>query len=162
VLISGAAANIAFQSFADFLFRGIGVPIENLLGRHDHTRRTEPALQSVLVPEGFLDSMELPVGGQALDRKNVRAVGLNSEHGATFYGFAVDLYRARSAQRRFTPDVRASEAHDFAEIVNQQEPWLDCVGMTNPVNGQVYRLCHGGSIAQKGSHMKIPNCGLVR
>ena len=61
VLISRAPAQIAFNAMADLLIRRMRVAIQNLLRRHDHPRRTETALRAMLVPEGFLHPVQLPV-----------------------------------------------------------------------------------------------------
>src|SRR5947208_86816 len=71
VLIPGAAAQIAFDAMADLGVRGRRVPLEQLLGRHDHARRAESALESMLIPEGLLDGVQIAVGGQTLDGEDV-------------------------------------------------------------------------------------------
>ena len=97
VLISGAAAQVAVQAVPDLLLAGIGIALQDLLGDHDHARRTETALQSVLVPEGFLDLVQLAVGGHTFDGQDLRAVGLDREHGAALDGLAVQLHGASAA-----------------------------------------------------------------
>src|SRR5215472_17204847 len=54
VLVPGAAAEVAFEPVANLVFAGRRVTIENLLRSHNHSRRAESALQSMLVPESFL------------------------------------------------------------------------------------------------------------
>src|SRR5205814_2038326 len=57
VVVAGAAAEVALEPQADLLLRRAGVALEQLLGRHDHAGRTEPALKAMLVPEGLLQGM---------------------------------------------------------------------------------------------------------
>src|SRR5579885_843343 len=76
MLIAGAPANVAFEAFADLGLGGAGVIGEQLLGGQDHSRRAKSALQPVLVPEGFLQRVEFAVDGQAFNRGDLAAVGL--------------------------------------------------------------------------------------
>ena len=131
VLISGAAADVALEAVADLLLGRVGIAIDDLLGRHDHAGRAEAALQSVLVPESLLHRVELAVSGQAFDGQDARAVGLHGEHGAAFDGLAVHLDRACAAQRRLAADVRSGEADDLAQVVDEEQPRLDVVGITS-------------------------------
>src|ERR1035438_9516275 len=54
VLVARAAAEIAFQTVADFFLGGARVALQQLTGSHDHAGRTKAALEAVLVPEGLL------------------------------------------------------------------------------------------------------------
>src|SRR5262249_21449893 len=59
VLVAGAAAKVASQCPTDFGF-GRGGGVMQQLGRgHDHSPRAIAALQSVRLPESFLDPMGL-------------------------------------------------------------------------------------------------------
>jgi hypothetical protein len=78
----------------NLLIGWIGVAIKDLFGGHDHTRSTKTALQTVLIPERFLDLVEFAVGGHAFDGQNLGAVALNRENGAALDGFAVQLHGA--------------------------------------------------------------------
>src|SRR5690242_10160422 len=80
VLVPGAPAQIAFNAMTDLVVSRVRVAVQNLLGRHDHARRAETALRAVLVPEGLLHPVQLPVFGQ--DRKSTR---LNSSHMSISY-----------------------------------------------------------------------------
>src|SRR6266550_8605302 len=57
VVVAGTAAEVALEPHADLLLGRVGVALEQLLGRHDHARRAEPALETMLVPEGLLQGM---------------------------------------------------------------------------------------------------------
>ena len=97
VLVSGAAAQVAVEAMTDLLIGRVGVAIEDLLGGHDHAWSAEAALQTVLIPERFLDLVELAVGGHPFDSQNLGAVALDREDGAALYGFAVELDSASAA-----------------------------------------------------------------
>src|ERR1700761_7422764 len=51
VLVAGAAAQVARDRPADVFLGGVGVPAEQVLGRHHHAGGAEPALQAVLLLE---------------------------------------------------------------------------------------------------------------
>src|SRR6266536_5468095 len=67
VVIPGAATEVALQPVADLGLRRSRIALEELGGRHDHARSAEAALEPVLLPEAFLDRVELAVLGHALD-----------------------------------------------------------------------------------------------
>ena len=54
-----------------------------------------------------------------------RAVGLDGEHRAGLGALAVDVHRARAAVARVAADVRAGQAEDVAQQVDEQEARLD-------------------------------------
>jgi hypothetical protein len=78
VLVSGAAADIAFQAVPDFLVGGVGVALEQFHHRHNHTGSAVAALKAVIVPEGFLDGVQVTILGQPFNGGEVGPVGLYS------------------------------------------------------------------------------------
>ena len=76
VLVAGAPAQIAFQSVADFVISRRGVALEELIARHDHAGRAEPALQTVLFPKALLGGIEITILSQALNGGNFCPVRL--------------------------------------------------------------------------------------
>ena len=86
---------------------GIGIALEQLLDCHDHAGRTEAALQAMLVPEGFLDRVQIAVCGESFNGEDVAAVRLDGEHGAGFDRLAVHHDGAGAANGGFAADVRA-------------------------------------------------------
>src|SRR5207344_3108617 len=96
---------------------GLGVVLEQRRRRHDHARRAEAALQAVLFPESLLQRVELAVGREAFDCRDLRAVGLHGEDRAGFRAAAVDVDRARAALASVAADVRAGESKMFTEKV---------------------------------------------
>src|SRR5579859_2307931 len=82
VLIARAAAQISFETFANFILRRMRIAPEKLVSSKDHAGRAETALQPVLLPETLLQWMQEAVVCQPFDGKNFRAVRLNGKHGA--------------------------------------------------------------------------------
>jgi hypothetical protein len=114
MLVSGATTEVTIQAIPDFVFRRGGIPVQDLLGNHEHSRRAETALQAMLVPEGFLYPMELTARfRQAFDRHNIRPIRLDREHRATLYRAAIHLDGAGSAERCLAPDVRSGKPDYF-------------------------------------------------
>jgi hypothetical protein len=75
--------------------------------RHDHSGRTKSALKTVLLPEPFLQWMELSILGQTLDSLKFLLVYLDCEQGARFDRFSAEKNRARAAASRVATDVRS-------------------------------------------------------
>src|SRR5256885_16405591 len=82
VHVTGAAAEIPRNGLADLLFARVLVPLEEGARGHQHARGAETALQAVLLGEALLHRMELAALLEALDRGDLRAVGLCREHRA--------------------------------------------------------------------------------
>src|ERR671920_494434 len=51
VVVAGAAAEIALEPLADFLFRGIRIALHEIDRAHDHAGRAKAALQAVVLAE---------------------------------------------------------------------------------------------------------------
>src|SRR5215813_666343 len=143
MLITRTAAEVTFESVADLGVGGIRIIRQELLGGHDHSRRTESALQSVLVPEGLLQRVERAAFGEAFDGDKGASVGLDGEHGAGFDRLAVKQNGAGAADRGLASDMRSRKRSDFAQIVDQKEPWLDFVRVCFAVNGERDFALHG-------------------
>ena len=65
------------------------------------------------------------------------AVGLHGQNRAGLHRLAVEQHRARPAGRGVAPDVRGAQAADLAQIVNEQQPWLDLVAARGPVDREL-------------------------
>src|SRR3989304_4974651 len=57
VLVAGAAADVALDGVPDRLIGGVRLAGEKVGGGHQHARRAEPALETVLLPECLLERM---------------------------------------------------------------------------------------------------------
>ena len=76
-------------------------------------------------PEALLHGMKLAVHGQALDRRNRRAVGLHGEKRARLDGLAVEEHRAGATNACFAADVCPRQPAQVAQEMNKQQPRLD-------------------------------------
>src|SRR5215467_244589 len=107
VLVARAAAQVSRQQLANLVVGFQREFLDDLLGCHQHARRTEPALQAVMVPEGLLQRMQLVRGSQALDRTELGTVRLHGEHQTRADGAAVHLDRARPTDPVLASEVQA-------------------------------------------------------
>src|SRR5262245_7021211 len=106
---------------ADVSFGWIRVPPEESNARHHHPRRAVAALQSVFLPETFLNRMKFAVLFEPFDSTDFATVRLHGEDGAGLHGLAIDQDRARAAVRRVATNVRAGEPKLVAQKVHQQK-----------------------------------------
>ena len=134
VVVAGAAAQVALQADAHLGLGGVGLLGEQAGRRHDHPRRAVAALQPVVLHERLLHRVQLAVGGEALDREDVGAVGLDGEHRAALHRLAVDVDGARAARRRVAADVRAGQLELLAQELHEQRPRLDVAGAGGTVD----------------------------
>src|ERR1700761_300377 len=125
VLVAGAAAEVAGYRPPHVFLGGIGVAVEQVLGRHHHARGAEPALQAVLLPEPLLDRVQLAGRGQALHGGDLTAVDLHRQHRAGLDRPAVDQHRAGAAVGRVAAAMGAGQPGTPADQVGQQQPGLD-------------------------------------
>src|SRR5208337_5602149 len=74
----------------------VGVGVEQCFCRHDHSRRTVPALDRAFLQECLLYEMDLfgETVAQALDSPYLRAIHLHNRKYAGINGLAVDDHRA--------------------------------------------------------------------
>src|SRR5258706_1017937 len=74
VLVTRTAADVAFEPVTHRLGRGLGIEFGEIDRTHDHSRRTESALQSVLLVERLLHRMQAAGRRQAFYTRHSRAV----------------------------------------------------------------------------------------
>src|SRR5439155_12827709 len=82
VVVAGAAAQVPLEALADVGLGRVGVLLQERHRRHHHAGGAVAALEAVVLVEGLLHRVEVPVGGQALDGGDAGAVGLHGEHRA--------------------------------------------------------------------------------
>src|ERR1700753_2168545 len=157
VLVAGAAAQVARYRPPHVFLGGIGVAVEQVLGRHHHPRRAEPALQAVLLPETLLDRVQLAGRGQALHGGDVTAVDLDRQHRAGLDRPAVDQHRAGTAVGRVAAAVGAGQPGAPADQVGQQQPGLDLGDLPGAVEGELdlahrYLVDRGAGVIEHHRH----------
>ncbi len=139
VVVAGATAQVALQPVADLLLGGVGVLGQQAGGGHDHPRGAVAALEAMVVPEGLLDRMELAVRGHALDRGDLRAVGLHGQDRARLHGLAVQVDRAGAAVGRVAAHVGAGQTKLVAQGVDQQHTGLDLQLVLDSIDVETHR-----------------------
>src|SRR5215472_14015769 len=107
VLITGAAAEIAFELLANDLFGEIVTLAVNHVDRgHDHARRAKAALQPVMLAEGFLHWMQRrAIRREPFDGLDLMAVGHHHEGGTGFDRLAVEMHDASATLRSVAADM---------------------------------------------------------
>src|SRR5262245_8738985 len=121
VLVARAPAEVPLEAAPDLDCREpVAVRAQEVDAGHDHAGRAEAALESVMLPERLLQRMQLAVRREALDRRDLAAVGLDREHGARLDRVPVQLDRAGAADGRVAADLRTGEAEAVAKEVDQQ------------------------------------------
>src|SRR5262249_52941936 len=86
--------------------------------------------------------MQISAGCEALDGEDVAAVGLHGEHGAGLHSLAVHRDGTGAANGGLAADVGAGQAHDFAEVMDEEQAWLNLVLVSLPVDSDTDLLLH--------------------
>ena len=119
LLVAGAAAQVAADARLDLVPAGVGVLVQQRLGRHDHAGGAVAALGGGLLDEGLLDGVELVVVAQALDGVHPAALGLERRVDAGGHRLAVHQDGAGAALALAAADLGADEAQPVAQHVGQ-------------------------------------------
>ena len=135
VHVPGAPADVAADRGANLVVVGRWVLLDQAFADEHHAGRAEAALQAVVLLERRLHRVEPCRGEQALDGRDLDAVGLDAEQRAGLHRRAVVEHRAGAAARGIAPDVGAGEAQVLAEHVHQQHARLDVEGVGGAVDG---------------------------
>src|SRR5581483_11632278 len=120
---------VSFQCLTDLLFRRRWVPLEEKRRGHDHARRTEAALQSVLLMERSLDWVQLRALGEPLDRRDRCPVGLHRENRARFDSSPVQMNRTCPTLAGIAADVGTGQTELVAQEGHEQCSRLDVLFM---------------------------------
>src|SRR5579885_392426 len=103
------------------------VSATKLVGRQNHTRGAETALQAVLFPKAFLQWMEFVMAAERLNGCNFAPIGLHGKQSAGFYGFSIQQYRACPAERGLATNVSPRESSHIAQVMDQQQARLNLI-----------------------------------
>src|SRR5438067_965311 len=136
VHVAGAPAQVARDSASDVVLRRARIGCQQCLGDHQHPWRAEAALESVLLPEAFLERVELTRLFQTLDGFDLATVSLNGQQRAGLERNTVDDDRTCAAIGGVAADVCASQIEGIAEEVHQQEARLHLSAMACAIDGE--------------------------
>src|SRR5262249_32802089 len=125
VLVAGAAAEVTGDGLANLWLGGIRAVLQELRQRHEETRRAEPALQAVVLPEGLLQRIEPVAVGQRLHGPDLTTVHLCRKEQAGPDSGAIDDPRAGAAHAVLAAEVRARELEIVTQEVGQRLANLD-------------------------------------
>ena len=102
----------------------------------------KPHWKAAVVDEGLLERGQLPVPGEALDRQDRAAVGIDGKVRAGAHGQPVDEDRAGAADLDVARDLQAGQAEPFPEDLGERLAGFDADGPRAPVDGhrEVERL----------------------
>src|ERR1700752_1278617 len=120
VLITGASAQVSGDSPAYFFLAGMGILLEQRVGRHQHARRAVAALQSMLFFEALLQRMKGSVLHQAFDGEQFTAIGLHRKHGARFDCLSVEHNSAGTTMTGVATYMCACESRNTSDEVDEQ------------------------------------------
>ena len=143
-MVAGAPAQVPLDSVPDLVLGRVVVFSEESCGRHDHARGAETALKAMTFPETLLHRVKGTVVFQTLDGPDFCTVGLDSEHGAGFDRFPVDIDRACPAVASLTADVCPGQMKVLTDEMDQERPGLDISRYLLPVD------CH------RDFHKEVP------
>jgi len=73
--------------------------------------------------------------GCSFDRGDLRAVGLDGQHGAGLHGLAIQVNGAGAALARVAAHVRAREPGQLADEMHEEEPGLDVMRVSDAIDG---------------------------
>ena len=96
-MVAGAAADITFEPFPDFLFARVRVILYQIEGAHHHARRAEAALEAVILAKGFLHRMQGVAVGHSLDRGHFGSIALCRQNSTAFQRLAIFMDDAGAA-----------------------------------------------------------------
>jgi len=89
VLVAGAATDVSSDTLPNFPVCRTGIVAQKLQSAEKHSWSAKPTLQSMVLPESFLQRMEFPPFRQAFNGRHFRPIGLNSEDETRADGLAI-------------------------------------------------------------------------
>src|SRR4051794_10140491 len=125
-MVAGAAADVALQLLPNGILDELAaIAIDDINRRHDHSRRAISALQSVVIAKRGLHRMQFVALRDALDRDDVGAAGLASQHSAGLDRLAIDMHDAGTALAGVAADMGPGQVQIFTQQVNKKSSVLD-------------------------------------
>jgi hypothetical protein len=117
--IAGAAADIAAQSFADFIVGRAGITSQQSRRRHDESRRAITALRTKLLVKAALHRREPAAAHERFDRIDAPAVDARSQCQTRKARLIVDQNSASATLAAIATGFRSGQADEFPQIVQQ-------------------------------------------
>src|SRR6185437_1917683 len=104
----------------DLRFCRMRIGLEQRLCREDLSRRADPALQSAMRQKCFLERMKPVALGNAFDRRDRAAVGMDGESEAGTDRLAVEQHGASAAHTDTAALFRARQLLVFAQELDKK------------------------------------------
>jgi hypothetical protein len=95
----------------------------------------------MLLPETFLQRMELTILSQAFNRSDFGTVTLYRQHRTRLHADSVDMHDTCTTLAGITPDVSSRQIQVLAQIMYQQQTRFYLAGIANTVDRDRNR-CH--------------------
>ena len=140
-VVVGAAADVAGHGGAHFIARGMRMLRQAGFRAHQLARGAVSALRGVVIHEGLLQRVELPVVFEAFDGLNGLAVHPRGQMAAGIDRLAIEQHGAGAALAAVATDLGAGEVEMIAQSFGEGPAVFDFDGLRLAVDGQV----NGGS-----------------
>jgi hypothetical protein len=134
-VITGTAAEIAFQCLPDLMFGCMGIMFQDVNRSNDHPWCAEPALKSVTFPESFLNGVQRNVSSNSFYRDDLSAIGLNRQQGTAFCGCAVDQDITCATAAGITANVCSCKSEYIAYVLNKHQSRFNLMGVIHTIYG---------------------------
>jgi len=124
-LIGATAADVAGHEIVDIGIGGIGLFGEQCDGGHDLAGLAVPALRDVFGDPGFLNGMEMTVGGEAFNGGDFLPGDGGNGGLARARGFAINVHGASAAEAGAAAKFGSSFVEGVAEHPKERHVWAD-------------------------------------
>ena len=123
------------RAVANSILNCEGICLQQIHRRHQHSRRAEPALKTVLFAKLGLDRIQLIRRAQALDRHDISTIGSHSQRQARANAVAIHEDGAGPANAVLAADMRPGKPDGVADEIGKQQTRLN----TRRIFSSVYR-----------------------
>ena len=158
-VVPRAATQVAAEPAGHLAPAGMGIPLQQGRGRHDHPGRAEAALNGVRRHESLLQGVWTLGTTQPFDRQDVLPRRLARSHLAGSRHPAVDHDSAGAARAVIAAFLGSEQAKTVAKQVEQPPVWRDVEPPSAAVHheGHARRLGHSASlpVLRDGDPMRI-------
>ena len=119
-MVSGTAADVTFEAFANVLLARVRVLFDKFNGAHHHAGCAETALQAMVLVKRLLHRMQRFRASDPFDGRDLCPFGGYGQHGAGFYGFAVHMDDTGATLAGVATDMSACQRHGFADEADEE------------------------------------------